>query len=309
MKGQILQILRAESGVVSGERLSAALGVSRVSVWKHIQKLQKVGYGILATPKGYQLQSSPDVPFSWEFPEWEPKVHYYREVPSTMDVAKDLARQGCPDFTVVVAGCQKKGRGRLDRVWLSAEGGLYFTIVLRPRLPVFLSSRVGFAASVTLARVIRRLFDIDAVVKWPNDILVDECKISGMLSEMDAEADRINFINIGLGINVNNDPSFFEPKASSLKKILGRDVSRKELLLKFLQEFEARLKKADFENVISEWKHYTVTLNRPVKIVTNQEVTEGIAVDLDENGALILKTTDGSIKKVLYGDCFHRDRP
>ncbi|GAF85753.1 unnamed protein product, partial [marine sediment metagenome] len=134
MKGQILKILRKENEVVSGEMLSSELGITRVSIWKHIRRLRESGYSIIGTPKGYRLINSPDIPFSWEFPERESQIHYFSEVTSTMDVAKDLARKGCPDFTVVVAGHQKKGRGRLKRIWFSSEGGLYFTIVLRPKI-------------------------------------------------------------------------------------------------------------------------------------------------------------------------------
>ena len=226
-KGQLLKELRSQNATVSGETLSATLGISRVSVWKHIHKLQELGYDILSTPTGYRLIDSPDIPFPWEFADRGFNILYYPEVSSTMDTAKDLARKNCPDFTVVIAGRQTKGRGRLQRQWRSDDGGLYFTMVLRPDLPVLLSSRVNFLASLTLARVLRELFQIDAAVKWPNDILVDGYKISGMLSELEAETDRILFINIGMGINVNNDPSVVEPGASSLKKIAGREISKK----------------------------------------------------------------------------------
>ena len=305
-KGQLLKKLRSQNATVSGETLSAILGISRVSVWKHIHKLQELGYQIMSTPTGYRLIDSPDIPFPWEFADRGFNILYYPEVSSTMDTAKDLARKNCPDLTVVVAGRQTQGRGRLKRQWRSDDGGLYFTMVLRPDLPVLLSARVNFLASLTLARVLRELFQIDAAVKWPNDILVDGYKISGMLSELEAETDRILFINIGMGINVNNDPSVFEPGASSLKKIAGQEISRKRLLARFLAEFKPRLKKAKFENVISEWKKYTVTLNRQVKIVTHKEVSEGLAVDVEPDGALVLELANGSHKKIVYGDCFHQ---
>ena len=305
-KGQLLKELRSQREIISGEQLSLALGISRVSVWKHIHKLQELGYHIMSTPNGYRLIDSPDIPFPWEFADHDFNILYYPEVSSTMDTAKDLARKYCPDFTVVVAGRQTRGRGRLRRQWLSDDGGLYFTMVLRLEIPVLLSSRVNFLASLTLARVLRELFQIDAAVKWPNDILVDGRKISGMLSELEAETDRVLFINIGMGINVNNDPSGVEPGASSLKKTAGREISKNMLLARFLAEFEKRLKKVEFENVISEWKKYTVTLNRRVKIVTHQEVSEGIAVDVEPDGALVLELTDGSRKKIVYGDCFHQ---
>jgi BirA family biotin operon repressor/biotin-[acetyl-CoA-carboxylase] ligase len=305
-KGQLLKELRSQREIISGEQLSATLGISRVSVWKHIHKLQELGYQIMSTPNGYRLIDSPDIPFPWEFADRDFNILYYPEVSSTMDTAKDLARKNCPDFTVVVAGRQTRGRGRLKRQWLSDDGGLYFTMVLRPDIPVLMSSRVNFLASLTLARVLRELFQIDAAVKWPNDILVDDHKISGMLSELEAETDRVLFISIGMGINVNNDPSEVEPGASSLKKIIGREISKKMLLTRFLAEFEGHTKRADFENVISEWKRYTVTLNRRVKIVTHKEVSEGLAVDVEQDGALVLELADGTRKKIVYGDCFHQ---
>ena len=307
-KGQLLKELRSQREIISGEKLSATLGISRVSVWKHIHKLQEFGYDIMSSPNGYRLIESPDIPFPWEFADGGFNILYYPELPSTMDTAKNLARKNCPDFTVVIAGRQTRGRGRLKRQWLSDDGGLYFTMVLRPDIPVLLSSRVNFLASLTLARVLRELFQIDAAVKWPNDILVAGRKISGMLSELEAESDRVLFINIGMGINVNNDPSVVEPGASSIKKITGREISKKMLLARFLDEFEKHLKTVELKNVISEWKKYTVTLNRQVKIVTHKEVSEGLAVDVEQDGALVLELADGSRKKVVYGDCFHQNR-
>jgi BirA family biotin operon repressor/biotin-[acetyl-CoA-carboxylase] ligase len=264
MKGQILKILKTKAGIVSGQALSDKLGISRVAIWKHIQKLQALGYDILATTKGYRLDNSPDVPYPWEFPGRESKIFYYPELPSTMDAAKDLARKDCPHFTTVIAGRQISGRGRLQREWLSEKGGLYFTMVLRPDLPPVLSFRVSFLASLTLAGILHEVFGIDARVKWPNDILVDERKIAGM-------------------------------------------VSKKDLLSRYLDAFEHRMQTTAFDGIIAEWKQYTVTLNRDVRVVTTHEVLAGKAVDVDDTGALILKCADGSLKKILYGDCFHEN--
>ncbi|UCD31723.1 MAG: biotin--[acetyl-CoA-carboxylase] ligase [Desulfobacterales bacterium] len=305
MKGQILNIFRKEKRVISGETLSDQLGISRVSIWKHIKKLQELGYQIAATTKGYQLIRSPDALYPWEFTDRRSTVHFFDEIPSTMDVARDLARKNCPNFTVVIAGRQTAGRGRMQRFWLSSEGGLYFTIVLRPPIPPVLSYRINYAASMVLAKTIRQLYNIDAMVKWPNDILVNGKKIAGLLSEMEAESDRITYLNVGLGINVNNDPTITEPGASSLKIILGKELSRKQLLTEYLDRYEHRIINRSLERVVAEWKTYAATLNRRVKVVTKQETSEGLAVDVDENGALVLALDDGTIKKIIYGDCFH----
>lgn len=298
-------MLRAGNGIVSGETISSALGISRVSIWKHIHKLQESGYDIRSTPTGYQLTGSPDALFPWEFPGKEEKIRYYHEVFSTMDIARELARKGSPHFTVVIAGRQTRGRGRLKRVWLSDEGGIFFTMILRPQIPVVLSSRANFMASVVLVKTLREMFGIEAMVKWPNDILVYGRKLSGMLSEMEAEADLVSFVNIGIGLNANNDPSECEPAATSLKQILKRDVSRKEILTRYLDALERRIDAGDYDSVIPEWKNYTCTLNREVKIVTTSGIFSGLATDVDENGSLILRQDDGAIKSVSFGDCFH----
>ena len=307
MKSSLLKILRsAPSGVYSGERISSELGVSRVSVWKHIQKLQELGYIIESNAKGYQLIESPDSPYSWEFPDRKESIFYYPEVSSTMDLAKDKARQGASHLSVIVAERQTKGRGRLSRAWVSEKGGLYFTVILRPQVPLGIAGRYNFAASVALVKVLRELFQVDAHVKWPNDILVDEKKLCGMLSEIEAQEDLVSFLNIGIGINVNNDPTTQEPNSTSLVKILGKKVNRTAILGAFLDQLEATMENQSLESIITEWQKYTITLNRQVKIVTTRGTHEGRAVDIDENGSLILEQTDGTFINVIYGDCFHQ---
>lgn len=306
MKVEILKLLKAEEGVLSGERLSEQLGISRVAVWKHIKKLQQCGYSIASTPKGYELTESPDTPFPWEFPTYENRIHYFPELNSTMDVARELARKGADHFQVVIADRQIKGRGRLRRQWFSDFGGLYFTTILRPVLSPAMSFKVSFSASLALVRILRRLYRVDAKVKWPNDILVEDKKLSGMLSEMETEADLVSYINVGLGINVNNDPRNEEPSATSLKILLNRNISRIEILTHFFNEFENLLSNVESEDIIYHWKQYSGTLNRPVKIVTTSEQIEGVAIDVDEIGALVLKLSDGTVKRVIYGDCFYQ---
>ena len=303
-KAKILDILRSRDGFVSGEKLSSVLGISGGGVSTHIHELQDFGYQIVDTSAGYRLDSSPDILFPWEYQGNDVNILYYPTVTSTMDIARDLGRKNCPDMTVVLAGCQTRGRGRLNRRWLSDDGGLYFTMVLRPQIPVPASFKINFLASLTLAHVIRDMLEIEAQVKWPNDILVGEYKISGMLSELETESDRISFISIGMGINVSNNPWETEPQASSLKRLTGREVSKKDLLSRFLKRFGDRIQNADLEDVIPEWKKYTLTLGRHVRIVTQREEAQGLAVDVDENGALVLELADGKLKKIIYGDCF-----
>ena len=248
--------------------------------------------------------SAPDSLHPWEFPGREERMVYLQETASTMDVAKDMARRGCPAFTVVVAGRQTQGRGRMRRVWGSEEGGLYFTVVLRPHLPVLWSSRVNFLVSLTLAGVLRENYGVDAGLKWPNDILVQGRKLSGLLSEMESEGDQVRFIDVGIGLNVNNHPPVVDPPAVSLRELLGRTVPRRDILARFLDDLEQAMHSEPWDTVLDRWKARSVTLNRPVRIVTARDDFIGTAVDVDENGALRLKQADGTMTTVIYGDCF-----
>jgi BirA family biotin operon repressor/biotin-[acetyl-CoA-carboxylase] ligase len=307
MKAHILELLRASGDRVSGNTLCARLGASRVAVWKHIQKLQELGYPIETSAKGYRLRCSPDSLHPWEFPGREERMIYLEEAPSTMDLAKDAARRGCPAFTTVVAGRQSRGRGRLRREWSSEEGGLYFTVVLRPSIPVLWSSRVNFLASLTLASILREDYGVDAGVKWPNDILAGGRKLGGLLSEMECEGDAVTFINVGIGLNVNNAVPALEPPAVALKTLLGREVPRREILARFLDALERGIAAEPWDTIIDAWKKHSITLNRTVRITTAKDDISGVAVGVDANGALLLRQRDGTLATILHGDCFFQE--
>ena len=308
VKRKILQFLQDADEILSGEQMSNQLGVTRVSVWKHIRSLQEAGYPIVSTPKGYRLDERFDLLQPWEFPGREERMHCHREVASTMSLARQLAREGCPAFSVVTAESQSRGRGRLGRVWHSAPGGLYFTIVLRPDLPPQLSSLTTFAAGLTWVRLLEEDYGLAVGLKWPNDLLADERKVSGMLSEMEARGDMLTFVNIGVGLNVNNEPPAEEPNAIALSQLAGHPLSRRDLLENFLNRFERRMSDPrGLDNIIAEWKPHAVTLNRKVKIVTTRETLTGFARDVDETGALILETADGTRQRIIHGDCFHQE--
>lgn len=305
MKTKILELLKQDAGIISGEELSARLDVSRVTIWKHIKVLQELGYEIVSSPKGYSYCAENDFLYSWEFPGRESLIHYYESLPSTMEKARELAREGASDQSVVIALSQKKGRGRLQREWFSSEGGLYFTLILRPQIPAVSGFLVNFITSTVLAETIRDYTGLPAKVKWPNDILIDGRKLSGMLSEMEAEDEMVTFINIGIGLNVNNDPTKEEQTATSIAKELGRRISRRSLLSMFLDRLQEKLVNINLETAVRDWKKHTMTIGRQVKIITAKETTEGRALDVDDSGALLLELPDGELKKVIYGDCFH----
>lgn len=305
MKTHILQILQQSNPPVSGEHLSRQLGISRVAVWKHIRGMQAAGYDIQSTPKGYRLAARSDKPLPWVFGERSSKVHHYSELPSTMEKAVVLAQGGCDNFSVVVADRQTKGRGRLQRRWQSDPGGLYFTMVLKPRLDPWAAPLLNLAAALDLAGTLAEHYGIDAKVKWPNDVLVDGKKIAGILSQMAAEADCIHYVCLGIGVNVNNHPPNISPPAVSVSQLTGRPGSRAEILAGFWDRFERRINEDRLSGVVQEWKTRTVTLGHHVVIKTIQETIEGTAVDLDPKGGLVLSLPDGKQKTIVHGDCFH----
>ena len=301
MRKGILRALYQAKGYISGELISKRLGISRVAVWKHIQTLKREGYIIDASPKGYKLISSPDLLLPDEFIGLRQKVYYLKEVSSTMDVAKKLAKRG--EEAIVIAETQTSGRGRLGRRWHSQKGGIYFTIILRPRIGPAHAQIINLMAAVSVARAIRSLFNLEAKLKWPNDVLIRGKKVCGILAEMEAEMDVIKFVNLGIGINANNPISLYEEGAASIKEELGRDISRKELLMCVLNEIEKRRSLLG-EEIISEWKALSSTINKKVRIIMQDEVVEGEAIDIDTDGALILRTDKG-IRRIIAGDCIH----
>jgi len=304
-KQKIIRILNHDGGVVSGETLSAELGISRVSIWKHIKGLVQQGFPIQSSAKGYRLATDPDSLHPYNFTSRQDRIHFFQETESTMDEAMHLARDGCPDFTVAVALRQTRGRGRMQRVWSSDEGGLYFTVVVRPDIPIVFSGLVNLAAAIDMADILRSGYAVAASLKWPNDILVNEKKICGILSQMEAEGDQVDYLNIGMGLNVNNQPESTETGAVSLKFLTGRFVPRREILAAFLAAFENRMKNFDSAAVIAQWKLHNLTLGKRVRVATVKETVEGLAVDLDEHGGLILQLADGTRQTVVHGDCFH----
>jgi BirA family biotin operon repressor/biotin-[acetyl-CoA-carboxylase] ligase len=305
-KAKIFKALNEADGILSGETICAELGISRVSVWKHIQAMVASGISIASSPKGYELVADPDSLVPWHFGERQERIHYFKEIPSTMDEAIALARQGCPAYTVVVAQRQTLGRGRMKRTWVSADGGLYFTIVVRPTLAVMSASLVNLAAAIDMADLLRSAYSVDAVLKWPNDILAGHRKLCGILSQMEIEGGQVAYISIGIGLNVNNAPQKKEPAATSLRSLLKRSLPRREILVEFLNRFEKRMTHFDADAVVAQWKANNATLGRPVRIETVDNTHTGTAVDIDPYGGLILRRADGTLQTITHGDCFYQ---
>ena len=210
MREKILELLNKKD-FVSGKNLAEQLKVSRTAIWKQIKILQNYGYNIESVKnRGYRLVSRPDIP---RYEEMSPylntevigkKIVYFEKIDSTNIYAKKLAKEGVSEGCVVVAGIQEKGRGRKDRIWSSPEGGLWFSVILYPRIPPQNAMIITMAASVSVVEAIIKHTNLKPVIKWPNDVLVRGKKICGILTELDAEMDWINYVVIGIGININN---------------------------------------------------------------------------------------------------------
>jgi BirA family biotin operon repressor/biotin-[acetyl-CoA-carboxylase] ligase len=287
MKGQILKNLRQHDGYLSGEMLSERLGVSRVTIWKHVRTLRNDGYSIDASPAGYRLLS----------------CHYFREIGSTMDAARELARKGAAEGTIVIAETQTRGRGRLSREWLSPRGGIYLTLILRPRISPAYAPRINLMASIAVASTIRKLFGLRAELKWPNDVQIGGKKVCGILAEMNAEMDVVNFVNIGT--NVNNSVSRFREVGTSLRDELGRGISRKQFLSALLAEMDERRAILMEPELLQEYRRLSCTLGKDIRMTSLGEEVTGKAIDIDAMGALVLKEKDGSLRTVVVGDCIH----
>jgi len=305
----IYSLLKEKKAPLSGERISRELGISRVAVWKQIQAMKAAGWAIEAQAKGYRLREESDLLVPWVFPFPEERIAYFPQIPSTMEEARRLEAAGCADGTLIIAEEQSRGRGRLQREWHSPRGGLYFNLVIRPGTPLARGSLYSLAAAVALAKAVRESSGLPAQVKWPNDILIGEKKVAGILLEARGEMDRLASLSIGVGVNVNTPLEDAIAGATSLGQEAGRALQRRELLIRFLSHFEAAAADLRAESagrgMLADWRRHSATLGRRVEIVTPTGTIAGIARGVDPLGALLVEKADGAVEPVICGDCLH----
>ncbi len=313
MQEKIIQFLKESDGYISGEEISHKLKMSRAAIWKHMQDLRAKGYEIAAVPHlGYQLVSSPDKLLAFEVGQdlntkiIGKNIVLKESVASTMDEAFQLGMEQCPEGTVVAAEYQSKGRGRLGRGWVSPKArGLYFSFVLRPSLPLNQLAQLTLMSAVALAEAIEEASGLKPSIKWPNDVLVNGQKIAGILTELRAESDQVKFVVVGIGLNVNAGPQQLVAGATSLKMAAGQNFDRLivfQTVLRALDQGYAKLLRHDFASVMRAWKSRSSTLHHRVRISDPAGSIEGEAIDLDEDGALLVRKTNGIIVKKTAGD-------
>ncbi len=317
---KILDILEGQDRPISGEKISEMTGITRSAVWKNINELKELGYSIESTKsKGYELKESTPRLVPHEIKKYlktdfiGKDIRYFRNTPSTTWVAKDLcSKEDAENFngTILIAEEQTGGVGRLGRAWFSPSGGIWTTIILKPTIPIDKLFFVTMSASIAVARTIRRMYDIGALIKWPNDIYIGDKKVSGILLELAAEADQIHYCLLGIGIDANIKPEdlqcSLQTPITSLNIEIGHDIDRAKFLATMLGEFERRYKlveEGEYKAISREWKSLSLTLEKRVRITTPRRTFEGEAIDLDEYGALIIKKDNGKIERILSGDC------
>lgn len=316
MEDKILNELKKATEYVSGEHLSSTLNVSRTAIWKHIKNLKLKGYIIDGiSNKGYKLISSPDLLSKSELlssiktSKIGKNIIYFNEINSTNIKAKELAQENIENGSLIIAERQTLGSGRFNRQWISPSGGLWFTLVLRPALPPIEAPKITQIAAASIYKTMSDL-DIDVTIKWPNDILLNNKKLCGILAEMKCDMDSVHYLVLGIGININITENDFDESiksiATSLKVHFKKEFSRTEILAKFLNHFENLyynfVDNLDLSETISICRNHSSILGKQAKLITynNEEIVT--CISLSDTGDLIVKDSNGIEKAVLTGE-------
>lgn len=316
---QILAALRGARDVgVAGTELSQKLGISRAAIWARIEELRGLGYEIEAGPHlGYRLLSAPDLLHADDLLAALGKtrvigrdIRVFEETTSTNDVVEKLARDDVREGAVVFAESQTRGRGRLGRKWISpARKGLWFSVLLRPPMRPATVTQLTIVAATALFRAIQSQTGLVPEIKWPNDILLRGKKTAGILTELSAEPDKVKYVILGVGIDVNLSaaefPADLRKLATSLRIETGQRQDRAELAVKILRELDrdyGRVCAGHFEVVADEWESHCTTLGRRVAIRIGERTIQGTAESLDTDGALLLRTQHGRLERIIGGD-------
>ena len=316
-KDSILKVLMDNFGEsVPGKVLAELSGISRSGVWKHIASLRKEGFNIKAGIKsGYMLNSIPDrllpklIHQNLKTERVGKRIEYYESIDSTNAAAKGLALKGAPEGTVVVAEHQTKGKGRLKRSWLSLPGeNILFSVIFYPQISTDRVFRLTMLASIAAVKAVRRICKVDAKIKWPNDLYVNEKKVCGVLTEFSADFDSVHYTVVGIGLNVNfeiSKNSEIENIATSLMEECGEKISRLSVFTALLEELDLLYKsfvKTGGEGLEKEWSKDSMVVGRKIKIISGKDTKFGIAKGINKSGHLILLNDNGQEEEIVCGD-------
>lgn len=314
---KILELFHSGDGFVSGAALSKVLGMSRTAIWKHVKGLRADGYQIEAVPaRGYRLVSSPKLLNRHEISaglvtrRMASSLVCLKETESTNAVAFKMAEEGAEEGTVVIADAQSAGKGRLGRIWLSPPGvNLYCSVVLRPAISPVAACQLTFLSVVAVARAIEKCTDLKPQIKWPNDILISGKKVAGLLNEMNAETEKVNFVVLGIGVNLNMRLAqlgeTLRHPATSLMEEGGAEVDRVAFTRTLLQELDELYDRFLVEGeapVRAEWLERSAVKGRQVRVNLGAREITGEVQGVDQFGGLLVKLYDGTVETVLSGD-------
>ncbi len=317
MKDEILILLKNNKDeFLSGEKIGEKLGVSRAAIWKYINVLKEEGYGIESIPKqGYRIVSVPDVLTYEEIKEYLStkfvgrNICYFDTISSTNMEAKRIALKN-PEGTVVISEEQAKGKGRLDRNWVSPpKKGIWMSMILKPETEPTKVAKITLLGAAAVNKALEDM-GIYSKIKWPNDIVINGKKVCGILTEMSCELNMINYVIMGIGINVNMDREDFSEnlinKATSLKIEQNKEINRKELLAGILNRFEEFYIPFKEDNEISEvieiCKKNSALIGKKVRVIKDGETKTGKALDINNEGQLVVIFEDGSIENIFSGE-------
>lgn len=302
---------------ISGQKLSEELGCTRAAVWKQMEELRKDGYIFQAKARcGYKLVQVPNLLTKNEISpllktqQFGKEIYCYERVDSTQVVANQLATEGAPEGTIVLADFQDAGRGRLGRKWSSDHTkGIAMTLILRPQVPLQKISELTLVIAVALVRAIERTTELKAEIKWPNDIYLHGKKLCGVLTELKGEADRLNYILVGMGINVNEVNEDFGEElskvATSLKLEGKKEIQRAALLADLLYELEMIYPlylKEGFSPVKEIWEQHCLLNQKQIIGKTSQGLLTGKYKGITDEGILLLEDENGKIHQIISGD-------
>jgi len=313
---KIVELFKKKSGYISGEDLSAHLKISRQALWKHIQNLRELDYDIVAVPHlGYRLLALPDRLLPFEVTRElhtrfiGRRIYYFQTTPSTMDIAVKLGLDNAVEGSLVLAEVQTRGRGRLSRHWHSPKyKGIYLSLLLRPKFSLSETPILTLTSAVSISEAVEEFTGLRCQIKWPNDILIGNKKLGGILTELNAESDEIRFVVIGIGLNVNNEKDQLPPQATSLREHLKKETNRIGLLQEILRRLENNyllLESRGGAPIIQKWRVFNITIGKKVRITSHHRQIEGQAIDIDRSGALLVKKGSGVIEKITAGDVQH----
>src|SRR3989441_10467797 len=320
---KIVRLLKSHKfEFLSGEQLSRSLNLSRAAVWKYIKKLQSLGYKIQTRQNlGYKLLAKPELLLPWEVADglqteiFGRKIYYFDTIDSTQSFALRLASKPYENGSIVIAERQTRGKGRLNRRWISPKGGIWLSILLKPDFEVSQVSLFPILSSLALAKAIENVLKLKPRLKWPNDVTLNDKKVAGILIDASMESNKIDYLVIGAGINFRIQPRIVSRQARGSENFYGittlvgknKESDPVELLQKFLYELEQLYRKILSNNLTEirkEWTERSSTIGRNITVATPNGQVKGKAISIDESGALLV-SSKGKIRRLLVGDVYY----